>query len=592
MADHALVFHLFRFYIHLLTCRNTDPNNAMSQALLAPTAYVPPRTATGSDFTAPDAASPLMADVAVWFGETTPRQAAMLDAMLNTTTAHLYVTDQDGRHVYVSQSAADALGQERRALLGKTSVELGFPLDVAAQWETERAEALASGKTRSGMACYQTVEGVRDFEYTLHPLPGEDGQMHLVMLRARDVTEHYRAEQARQESEARFRSMIETALDTISILEADGTIRYESPAITEILGYAPHEVEGRTAFHFVHPDDLAHVAERFGQILQEHGVVQSVEYRFRHKDGSWRMLESRGRNLLDDPAVRGIVVNSRDVTEARAAEQALRQHQKSIEALNARLQQGMKETHHRVKNNLQIIAAMVDMQAIEAVDSIPVEEFRRLGTQIRTLAYVHDVLTKEVREDEHAQRISTRDVLTRLLPMLRQMANPRRVSFFAEAAGVHGAAGNLPRPRPERDFPKRAQARSGRGTNRVSRRGGNRPSGSAGRGAGIASGLRCVHVCQHRPRTDPQPDADRSGRCGNVCQSSRRRRPCHHRFSPPRLGAGFLSDKCLSGRILVAELLGDIRQGDLALGDVQADAAGRDFRAGPAFQPLFASWRA
>ena len=380
-------------------------------------------------------------DVGAWFGETTPHQTALLDAILNITTAHLYITDSVGRHVYVSQSVADGLGRERAAMLGKTSDELGFPRKFAVRWEKERVRALDSGETVTGAIRYTTTAGVRDFEYTLRALPGADGQRQMVMTRARDVTERNRAEQARQESEARFRSMIETALDTISILEANGTIRYESPAITEILGYAPHEVEGRTAFEFVHPDDIAHVGERFGQILQEHGVVKTVEYRFRHKDGSWRMLESRGRNLLADPTVRGIVVNSRDVTEAREAERVLRQHQNSIEALNKRLQQGMKETHHRVKNNLQIIAAMVDMQAMEATDSIPVEEFRRLGTQIRTLAFVHDVLTKEVREEEQAQRISTRDVLTRLLPMFRQMAIPRRVSFAAEAAGVTARQG-------------------------------------------------------------------------------------------------------------------------------------------------------
>ena len=379
--------------------------------------------------------------IAAWFGTVSPHQSTLIDALLNATTAHLYVTDRHSRHVYVGEAAANALAQSRSAMLGKTTIELGFPPDVAERWETERAFALQSGRSWSGTISYPTRDGTCDFEYTLHPLPGPEGQMQAVLTRARDVTDHNRSERERQASEARFRSMIENALDTISILEADGMVRYESPAIKQILGYEPQEVIGQAAFHFVHPDDVAHVAERFGRILQEPGVVVTVEYRFRHKDGSWRLLESRGRNLLHDPDVRGIIVNSRDITESKTAEQALRRHQADIEALNRRLKQSIKETHHRVKNNLQIIAAMVDMQSMEAVESIPVEEFRRLAAQIRTLAVVHDVLTKEVKEEEHAQRISTRDVLSRLLPGLRQMARPRQVIFSADAAGVTARQG-------------------------------------------------------------------------------------------------------------------------------------------------------
>ncbi len=379
--------------------------------------------------------------VTAWFGTVSAHQSALLDAMLNATTAHLFVTDRCSRHVYVGEAAAHALGCERNAILGKTTLELGFPLDVAQRWEEERAHALASGEALSGVIGYPTRDGICDFEYTMHPLPGPDGRMQAVLTRARDVTDHNRAERERQASEARFRSMIENALDTISILEANGTVRYESPAIRQILGYEPHEVIGKEAFHFVHPDDVTHVVTQFGRIMQEPGVVVTVEYRFRHKDGSWRLLESRGRNLLADPDVRGIIVNSRDITESKAAEQALRRHQSDIEALNGRLKQSIKETHHRVKNNLQIIAAMVDMQSMESGETISVEEFRRLGAQIRTLAAVHDVLTKEVKEDEQQQRISTRDVLTRLLPGLRQMARPRRVGFSAEGVGVTARQG-------------------------------------------------------------------------------------------------------------------------------------------------------
>src|SRR5579884_3694264 len=91
----------------------------------------------------------------------------------------------------------------------------------------------------------------------------------------------------------------------------------------------------------------------------------------------------------------------------------------------------MTETHHRVKNNLQIIAAMIEMQALEyKVDqAIPLEEFERLKSYVCTLAIVHDLLTKSLKETEDEQRISTKAVLDKLVPMLQQTAWKQTVRF-------------------------------------------------------------------------------------------------------------------------------------------------------------------
>ncbi len=121
-----------------------------------------------------------------------------------------------------------------------------------------------------------------------------------------------------------FQSLIENALDIITIVDADRTIRYESPAIEPTLGYGREDLNGQFCLAYVHPDDLAYVSDTFDELLQRPGATLSVEYRFRHADGSWRLLESRGRNLLHDESVAGIVINSRDITDARQAEAALR----------------------------------------------------------------------------------------------------------------------------------------------------------------------------------------------------------------------------------------------------------------------------
>src|SRR5215207_7610141 len=90
-----------------------------------------------------------------------------------------------------------------------------------------------------------------------------------------------------------------------------------------MLGYRPEELVGKSAFDYIHPEDLERVLSVFAEALAQPGVNRRVEFRFRHADGSWRHLESIGSSLLDDPSVGGVIVNSRDVTERKEAEEAL-----------------------------------------------------------------------------------------------------------------------------------------------------------------------------------------------------------------------------------------------------------------------------
>ena len=123
-----------------------------------------------------------------------------------------------------------------------------------------------------------------------------------------------------------LRSVVENSSEIVKIVDPDGTLRYASPAFERVLGYDSEESIGTmNVLEHVHPDDLPHVLEETENALFEGGITTNqVEYRFRHKDGSWRWMESVGTYLLDDPAVGGVVVTSRDVTERKRAEEALR----------------------------------------------------------------------------------------------------------------------------------------------------------------------------------------------------------------------------------------------------------------------------
>jgi diguanylate cyclase (GGDEF)-like protein/PAS domain S-box-containing protein len=132
-----------------------------------------------------------------------------------------------------------------------------------------------------------------------------------------------------------LRSVVENSSEIVTIVDPDGHLRYASPAFERVLGYDSEEAIGTmNVLDHVHPDDLPHVLEETEKALSEGGITTNkAEYRFRHKDGSWRWMESVGTYLLDDPAVRGVVFTSRDVTERKKAEEKLRQAEQRYRTL-------------------------------------------------------------------------------------------------------------------------------------------------------------------------------------------------------------------------------------------------------------------
>jgi PAS domain S-box-containing protein len=151
----------------------------------------------------------------------------------------------------------------------------------------------------------------------------EDGERLFTAI-IRDVIERKEVEKGIKESEECFCSLVRYSSDIITILEADGTVRYVSPAVERMTGYKSEDQIGTNAFDSVHPDDREQALATFAEVLKKPGFHPPMEFRVPHRNGSWRYLEHVANNLLDDPAVRGVVVNSRDVTERKVLEEQLR----------------------------------------------------------------------------------------------------------------------------------------------------------------------------------------------------------------------------------------------------------------------------
>lgn len=148
------------------------------------------------------------------------------------------------------------------------------------------------------------------------PIIDNDGSMMGAIIVNQDITEKTRAEMELRLQEQKFRSMILNSKDIISMYAANGTILYKSPGLKNILGYDPNEVNGRNIMELLHPDDVQNVGEAFKNLVKL-PTCESVHLNIRavHKDGSVRWLDATLTNMLDDPGVRAIIGNYKNITD-------------------------------------------------------------------------------------------------------------------------------------------------------------------------------------------------------------------------------------------------------------------------------------
>jgi PAS domain S-box-containing protein len=203
-----------------------------------------------------------------------------------------------------------------------------------------------------------------------------------------------------------------------------------TPELEELFGAEIGSFAGSEPafFEFVHPDDVPMIAADVRAAIEERRDY-SVEFRFQHTSGEWRWIEGRGRATYDDAGrpvrLYGIGI---DITDRKRQEA-------EIVALNASLRRAMAESHHRIKNNLQVLSALINVQLEDNAETVARSAMERLNAHVRSLAALHELLTLKFAGSD-SEVVSLQELLEKLAPLLRAAAGGREIVVEADDVGA------------------------------------------------------------------------------------------------------------------------------------------------------------
>ena len=362
-------------------------------------------------------------------------------ALIETAAEIVAVGNADGSLRYASPAVERVTGYTPREWARMSVFDLLHPDDAGAVRErfgrllaAPSAAASMELRLRHREGAWQVVEvSARNL---LHD-PSVGG----IVYNARDVTARREGEEALRSRERHFRSLIEMGQDVITVLEGDGDVRFASPSVERVLGYGQDELTGAYLFEYVHPDDVPSALEVFDRAIHAPGEPQWTEFRVRHRQGPWRTLETIATSLLHDPAVLGIVVNARDVTERKQAEEALRLSQQQF--LQAQKMEAVGRLAGGVAHDFNNLLTAIRGNAELLLLDIPADDTRREDVEeIRRAAERAAALTRQLLAFSRRQVLQPRvldlnAVVREMERMLRRLIG-EDVELVTRLEATHG----------------------------------------------------------------------------------------------------------------------------------------------------------
>ena len=283
---------------------------------------------------------------------------------------------------------------------------------------------ICDSKTRGSLNIYSDNPGAFDSaEIALLMELADDVAFGIKSIRMH--TEKIKAEKELKKREKYLRSIIENSQDIITVLNNDGTIQYESPVIEQILGFKREELLGKSVFEYLHPDEKQKAFDIFTQGIQEPGRTELVEVRFRHKDGSWRYLESKAKNLLDNDELPGVAISSRDITERKIHDDEYKKLQfqlyqsQKMEAIG-QLSAGIA---HDFSNLLTVINGYGNMLYNALKDNEPIRDNieQILNASNKAVNLAQKLLTFGRKNESELTSLELNKIITDISPLLKAL---------------------------------------------------------------------------------------------------------------------------------------------------------------------------
>ncbi len=262
------------------------------------------------------------------------RSETVLRAIVQSSPLAIFAIDRKGVvHVW-NRAAEEVFGWIAADVVGST---LPFVDDTTQAEADDLIERVFRGHTvKSHRARYTRRDGASvDVDLSMAPLRNSEGRVVSAVAVVADVTEQTRAAQAVHESEVWFRSLVQHSTDMVIVMNADGAISYMSPSACDFAAVKLHDVMGMRVNEVFRAadDDLVHLQELFMHLRATPELTERATFSVPRGDGELRRIEMAACNLIDDPAVQGIVVNARDVTESFEADAAVRASEERLQAL-------------------------------------------------------------------------------------------------------------------------------------------------------------------------------------------------------------------------------------------------------------------
>ena len=263
-------------------------------------------------------------------GMTMYQSEELLQLLVDNLDAIMAVLGSDQTIRYVNPSIKEILGYTAQQMVEKSILHFVHPDETSKVLNSLSVLTKKPGESVALRHRLRHLDGSwRFFETKGRSLHDSKGRP-LTILISHPAPPSPQEGQKLKEQEERFQALIDHSHEIIGIISQDGTITYKSPSITAVMGYEPSELVGRNAFELFHPEEHQAIREGLVHIVETPGASAVTEMRYRHKSGAWRWIEARISNLLDHPAVNGIVINYSDITDRKNTGEILRKSEAKL----------------------------------------------------------------------------------------------------------------------------------------------------------------------------------------------------------------------------------------------------------------------